>query len=83
MSQVFKFTVVNRARYNLKSAQFAFSSAPCFVFTNFSLFCEMAARIADNINPQRYSKQSKREITKEEEDESIEDPIDEREIFGK
>jgi hypothetical protein len=42
----------------------------------------MAARIADNINPQRFSKQSKREITKEEEDESIEDPIDEREIFG-
>lgn len=43
----------------------------------------MTARIADNINPQRFSKQSKREITKEEEDESIEDPIDEREIFGK
>ena len=82
MSQVFKFSVVNRASYNLKSAQFAFSSAPCFAFTILN-FCGMAARIADNINPQRFSKQSKREITKEEEDESIEDPIDEREIFGK
>ena len=42
----------------------------------------MAARVVDNVNPQRFSKQSKREITKEEEDESFEDPIDEREIFG-
>ena len=36
----------------------------------------------ENVNPQRFSKQTKREITSEEEDESVEDPIDEREIFG-
>lgn len=36
----------------------------------------------ENINPQRFSKQTEREITKEEEDESVEDPVDEREIFG-
>lgn len=37
----------------------------------------------ENINPQRFSKQSEREITKAEENDDVEDPIDEREIFGK
>lgn len=36
----------------------------------------------ENVNPQRFSKQTKREITSEEEDEDVEDSIDEREIFG-
>jgi len=35
----------------------------------------------ENINPQRFSKQSEREITKAEENDDVEDPIDEREIF--
>ena len=36
----------------------------------------------ENVNPQRFTKNSKREVTSEEEDESFEDPIDDREIFG-
>lgn len=42
----------------------------------------MNSKGIENINPQRFSKQTKREITSEEEDETVEDPIDEREIFG-
>lgn len=41
----------------------------------------MALGDVENVNPQRFSKQSQREVTKEEEDENVEDPIDEREIF--
>lgn len=43
---------------------------------------KMNSRGIENVNPQRFSKQTKREITPEEEDESVVDPIDEREIFG-
>ena len=35
-----------------------------------------------NVNPQRFSKKSEREVTKDEENDDVEDPIDEREIFG-
>ena len=42
----------------------------------------LESRDVENINPQRFSKQSQREVTADEEDEYIEDPIDEREIFG-
>jgi len=41
----------------------------------------LESRDVENINPQRFSKQSQREVTADEEDEYIEDPIDEREIF--
>jgi len=34
-----------------------------------------------NVNPQRFSKKSEREVTKDEENDDVEDPIDEREIF--
>jgi hypothetical protein len=44
---------------------------------------EMTSKGIENVNPQRFTKKTKREITSEEEDESVEDPIDEREIFGK
>lgn len=42
----------------------------------------MNSKGIENVNPQRFSKQSEREITPEEEDESVVDPIDEREVFG-
>ena len=42
----------------------------------------MAAKGIENVNPQRFTKKTKREVTSEEEDESVEDPIDDREIFG-
>lgn len=51
----------------------------CVVF----LRIEMTSKGIENVNPQRFTKKTKREITSEEEDESVEDPIDEREIFGK
>lgn len=41
-----------------------------------------ASKEIENVNPQRFSKQNKREITSDENDENVEDPIDEREIFG-
>lgn len=43
----------------------------------------MASKGIENVNPQRFVKKTKREVTKEEEDESVQDPVDEREIFGK
>jgi hypothetical protein len=43
----------------------------------------MTSKGIENVNPQLFTKKTKREITSEEEDESVEDPIDEREIFGK
>ena len=49
----------------------------------FFLVVEMTSKGIENVNPQRFTKKTKREITSEEEDESVEDPIDEREIFGK
>ena len=36
----------------------------------------------ENVNPQRFLKQSLREITDQEKDDDVEDDIDEREIFG-
>ena len=53
-------------------------SDECVVF----LRIEMTSKGIENVNPQRFTKKTKREITSEEEDESVEDPIDEREIFG-
>ncbi|EFX89488.1 cytosolic iron-sulfur assembly component 2B-like [Daphnia pulex] len=41
----------------------------------------MTSKGIENVNPQLFTKKTKREITSEEEDESVEDPIDEREIF--
>lgn len=43
----------------------------------------MASKGVENLNPQRFLKKTKREITSEDEDESIQDPIDDREVFGK
>ena len=43
----------------------------------------MSTKGIENINPQRFLKKTKREITKEDEDESVEDIIDDREVFGK
>ena len=43
----------------------------------------MASKGMENVNPQRFLKKTKREVTREEEDESVEDPIDDREVFGK
>lgn len=43
----------------------------------------MTSKGIENVNPQRFVKQTKREVTIEEKDESVKDPIDEREIFGK
>ena len=43
----------------------------------------MTSKGIENVNPQLFTKKTKREITSEEEDELVEDPIDEREIFGK
>lgn len=37
----------------------------------------------ENINPSVYGKIKKREITANEEDETVADPFDKREIFGK
>jgi hypothetical protein len=37
----------------------------------------------ENINPSIYKKTDEREVTKGELDESVVDPIDEREIFGR
>jgi hypothetical protein len=36
----------------------------------------------ENINPQRFGRKGEREITPLELDDEVEDPIDEREIFG-
>jgi len=41
----------------------------------------LESRDVENINPQRFSKQSVREITRDEKDDDVEDAIDEREIF--
>ncbi|KZS04666.1 MIP18 family protein [Daphnia magna] len=41
----------------------------------------MTSKGIENVNPQRFVKQTKREVTIEEKDESVKDPIDEREIF--
>ncbi|XP_057373919.1 MIP18 family protein galla-2-like [Daphnia carinata] len=41
----------------------------------------MTTKGIENVNPQRFVKKTKREVTIEEEDESVKDPIDEREIF--
>ena len=43
----------------------------------------LESRDVENINPQRFSKQSVREITRDEKDDDVEDAIDEREIFGR
>lgn len=37
----------------------------------------------ENINPSVYGKIKKREVTANEEDETVADPFDKREIFGK
>lgn len=37
----------------------------------------------ENINPNIYKKTDERRVTKDELDEDVVDPIDEREIFGK
>ncbi|KAI9556948.1 hypothetical protein GHT06_016742 [Daphnia sinensis] len=41
----------------------------------------MTTKGIENVNPQRFVKKTKREVTTQEEDESVKDPIDEREIF--
>ena len=43
----------------------------------------MALKDVQNVNPQLFTRQNLREITVQEEDDSVEDVIDEREIFGK
>lgn len=42
-----------------------------------------ASKGIENLNPQRFLKKTKREVTSDDEDESIQDPIDDREVFGK
>lgn len=37
----------------------------------------------ENVNPNVYKKSEDRKLTKEDEDEDVVDPFDEREIFGK
>lgn len=38
-------------------------------------------KVADNVNPHVYEKESEREITREEQDEDVVDDFDQREIF--